>query len=81
MSHNHASIPGVHPFAAPFVSVLIMLFTKVVLPELPDEHWHLPPIFMEIVQQLAWWAVVGGFVIAVLNYLEIKWNPFKKKKQ
>jgi hypothetical protein len=80
MSHTSHQIPGIHPAVSFLLSCMFMLVAKVI-PELNGvQPWHLPVWLMEISQVIAWWCVPGTFAIALLNYLGIKINPFKKKK-
>ncbi len=78
MEHN--PLPGTHPFLQAFVS-LCFIITSYLAPQVASvNEWHIPPIVMELFQIGAWGCAIGMFVIAALNYLGIKWNPFKKKK-
>lgn len=81
---NHTEpihVPGIHPFLFPFVSILFMVYANVVVPEVQGSQWDVPVGVMHVSQLIAWWCTGGAFAIAVLNYLGIKWNPFKKKEK
>ena len=76
-------------FTGLFISLALMLFSNTA-PDLaivynsvltPNNEFHFPPWVMEGSQLLAWWCVGGTFCIAVLNYFNIKLNPFKKKEK
>lgn len=79
MSHTTEPIPGVHPFISPLLTCCFILFAKVAS-GVPPHEWHIPAWLMEGSQLVAWWCVPGTLAIAVLNYLGIKINPFKKRK-
>jgi uncharacterized membrane protein YccC len=77
---QHEQIPGTHPFFQAILSA-VFIIASYTAPEIAEhKQWHIPPIVMECFQVGAWGCAIGMFVIAALNYLGIKWNPFKKKK-
>lgn len=77
---QHEQIPGSHPFLQAIISFVFMISSYLAPQVASVNEWHVKPIIMELFQVAAWSAAIGMFVIAALNYLGIKWNPFKKKK-
>jgi len=87
MINNHDPATG---FVGAFISLGLMIFSKIsagvitaisaALPIATKPDFHFPPWIMEGSQIIAWWCVGGTFIIATLNYFEIKLKPFKRKK-
>lgn len=80
MSHSNDPIPGLHPAVGFVITVTMYLLSQTAGVMINIYSWSIPPILMQIGQYFAWSCMGITALITVLNYLEIKWNPFKKKK-
>lgn len=81
MSYDQGNFNGMPPIVMLLLSGITMFATKAFVLFASIYTWHVPPIFMELFQIVAWICVSMTGIIAVLNYFGIKIpNPFKRKR-